>query len=125
MSLKIYSVINASNPDEEVVRLSTDVDVNLKGYAVVDKTFNSDGNESNKFRHIFIFPDLAIKAGEFIRLYSGEGKYNVTVNANKARIHHFYWHSDGCVWNDKGDTARLIKFSIETTIQVPAVPTKK
>jgi hypothetical protein len=118
MSLKIYSVINASTPNKEVVGLKTSIDVNLKDYAIVDKTFDKNGNTSNKFRHIFIFPDVAVKKGEFMRVYSGKGKYKTTTNEKGNNIHHFFWNSDECIWNNEGDLATLISFSLEGNCKV-------
>jgi len=125
MSLKIHSVVNASNPENEFVRLHTEVKTNLKGYAIVDRTFDADGKVSNEFRHIYVFPDLEVNPGEWIRLYTGTGKNSTGENGNKEKVHFLYWNANECVWNDKGgDTATLIKYTLINSKVVPPVEKK-
>lgn len=124
MSLKINSVINASTPNGEIVWLQASEKVNLKGYAVVDRTFDTDGSISNEFRHIFVFPKLDLKKDDWIRLSTGNGKYYTYQNPGNETetVHCFYWQSDKCVWNNNGgDTASLIKFNLVNSVTVPAV----
>jgi len=124
MSLKIHSIVNSSNPQNEFVRLSTKIKTNLKGYAIVDVTFDDDGNPSNEFRHIYFFPDLEVNPGEWIRLYTGKGVNDLGKNGNNQDVHFLYWNSDECVWNDQGgDKATLIKYTIINSVEVP--PTEK
>ena len=125
MDLKIHSIVNAKTPSEEIVWLVASSDVNLKGYALVDRTFDKDGDVSNEFRHIFIFPDLKISKGDFVKLCTGEGKYSKSVTTGGIPIHKLYWQASSCVWNDKGgDTASLIKYEPIHSKIVPAVKTK-
>ncbi|WP_284653536.1 hypothetical protein [Flavobacterium terrisoli] len=122
MSLKIISVVNASKPEGEFVRLYASAKMNAKGYALVDRTFDSDGTISNEFRHIYVFPNIELKAKDWIRLYTGNGKYKTVENTDGSNIHLLYWNSNECVWNDKGgDTATLIKYTVENKVIVPAV----
>lgn len=100
------------NKKEEYVRLRARLDVNLREYAIVDKTYDKDGNVSNKFRHIYRFPDVTVKMGEFIRLHSGKGRYHRQDNSNNTVTHHFYWNADENIWNDGGDEVTLIKYEV-------------
>lgn len=125
MSLKVISVVNAKSPAEELVWLKASEKVSLKGYAIVDRTFASDGKVSNEYRHIFIFPNLIVDKNHWIRLHTNDGKYNITKGSKDETIHNLYWQSDKCIWNDNGgDTATLIKYSVENSVAVPAVPKK-
>jgi hypothetical protein len=125
MSLTIYSVKNSNNPDDEIVRFQTSKRINLKGYALVDRTFDADGDISNEFRHIFIFPDLEVQPGEFVRLYTGKGEYKKGNHSNGHVIHYLYWNAEECVWNDKGgDTATLIKYTVIDSEAVPPIVKK-
>lgn len=128
MSLKIFNVENSNDPLKEIVRLRASEKVNLKGYAIVDRTFDQDGSLSNEFRHIYVFPKLELKKGDWVRLYTGKGTYSTQQNASSSEetVHKLYWQSGECVWNNAGgDTATLIKFSAEDSKIVPAVSTKK
>lgn len=122
MSLQLLEVINDKKPQGEVVRLHAKADVNLLGYAVVDKTFDVSGKTSNEFRHIFPFPDTQVKKGEYVRLHTGTGKYARVENSDNTVTHHFYWQSGDCVWNDKGgDVATLFHYTVVDSVTVPAV----
>lgn len=123
MSLKITSVVNANKPEEEIVWLCASAKVNTKGYALVDRTFDSDGTISNEFRHIYVFPNLELNVKDWVKLHTGSGKYQAVNNKGGGITHFLYWNSDECVWNDKGgDTATLIKYTVENKVKVPAVP---
>lgn len=123
MSLKIHSVVNAKTPQGEHVWLHTTEPVNLKGYAVVDRTFTAEGKVSNEFRHIFVFPNLQIEKDDWVRLYTGTGIYSRTKSSTgTGYIHNFYWESDSCVWNNNGgEIATLIKYTVVNSVTVPAV----
>lgn len=122
MSLELLEVINDKKPQGEVVRLQAKSDLNLSGYAIVDRTFVKDKKVSNEFRHIFVFPDTEVEEGEYVRLHTGAGKYKRAENTNGTVTHHFYWGSGDCVWNNNGeDVATLISYKRIAGKEVPAV----
>ncbi|UPT69925.1 MAG: hypothetical protein M0D53_12395 [Flavobacterium sp. JAD_PAG50586_2] len=129
MSLRINSVVNASEPNKEFVRLVSTTNLNLKGYALVDRTFDEDGEISNEFRHIYIFPDLDITPTDIVVLFTGNPVGNtpavVKRENNSGNIYKLYWQSESCVWNDEGgDTATLIKYTVQHSKVVPAIEKK-
>ena len=122
MSLKLHSVANGKTPATERVWIQVTESVNLKGYAVVDRTFAATGQLSNEFRHIFIFPDKQVSKGEWVCLTTGTGTYGrKKFSDSDTYYHEFYWGSSGCIWNNNGgDTASLIKYSLVNSVDVPA-----
>lgn len=123
---KANQVDNSKIPQKERVVLRAAQEVDLKGYAVVDRTFDPKGKVSNEFRHIFVFPSLTVLKGEWVLLYSGKGKYSkVKLASIKDPIHRLFWGSDHCVWNDAGgDTATLIRYAVLKSVPVPPVAAK-
>ncbi|MFC0777770.1 hypothetical protein [Flavobacterium sp. HJSW_4] len=123
MSLNLHSVINSENTNNELVWLQATEKINLKGYALVDRTFDSKENVSNEFRHIFFFPNLVVEKNDWVQLFTGNGKYQKVQSTDKSCfIHKLYWQSDKCVWNNNGgDTATLIKCALVKSVKVPAV----
>ncbi len=122
MSIILNSVDNASSPQLEFVWLKVIAKTNIKGYAIVDRTFDSNEKISNEFRHIFIFPDLEVEKGEWVKLCTGNGTYGKVKSTSGAYIHKLFWNSSECVWNDNGgDTATLIKYSTIKSVKVPAI----
>jgi hypothetical protein len=126
MDLEVLSVVNSNKSESEYVRLRASADLNLRNYAVIDRTFGPSETVTNEFRHIFPFPSREIKAGEYVRLHTGfgrdGGKYEREVLTNKAVIHHFYWKSKTCIWNNSGDdVATLFYYKVANSVDVPAV----
>jgi len=120
MALKLISVVNGNTPEEEYVRIQASADVNIQGYAVVDRTFDENEILSNEFRHIYVFHKLAVKKGDWIRVYSCPGKYKSSINTGKTKTHYLYWGSKTCIWNNNGlDIASLVKIELCNSVQVP------
>ncbi|OXA84862.1 hypothetical protein [Flavobacterium hercynium] len=126
MSLNLIRVKNGSTPNEEYVSLRAKSDLNLKGYAIVDRTFDDNEQVSNEFRHIYVFPSWDVKEGDYVRLYTGKSKGNKTLETETGTIFHvFFWQSDECVWNDNGnDRASLISYKFLKMVNVPAIEKK-
>jgi hypothetical protein len=128
MIFKIHSVVNGKTPAEEFVWLFAMDTVLIKGYALVDRTFDDKGKVSNEYRHIFVFPDLKIEKDEWIQLYTGVGTYKKiesNIDERKCFVHKLYWGSNASIWNNKGgDIASLIQFKLINSVPVGAVENK-
>ncbi len=61
MKIEITEVINGITSETEFVRFKVLEDINLHGFAVVDKTFNGEGYLSNIFKHFYRFPSVDLK----------------------------------------------------------------
>lgn len=62
MELKMIKIKDAQTDDERVV-IKALSKCNINSYILFDTTYNEKGIVSNKFRHIFIFPDLVVEKG--------------------------------------------------------------
>lgn len=111
MDLKIRGFFGQNTNDE---RVTLDVlnDCNIKNYVVMDTTYNSDGTISNRWRHALQLPDLMVKQGDQIKIYTRNGN-NRTVRAksNLCDIHFVFWGLDGHIWNKEGDIAYLYQMA--------------
>lgn len=121
MIFKIIKVENGSKPNEEVVWLQASEEFNTKGFAVVDRTFDSNGKVSNEFRHIYVFPEIKLKKDQKVLLHSGTGTNTIKTFSNTGKEYHqLFWGADSCIWNDNGgDTATLISFIVVNSVEVP------
>lgn len=116
--LKILKVHNHGDSKEEHVLIEVIDDCDLSDYALIDSTFDDDGNVSNKNRHVFWFPSCDVSAGDFVSLRTGKGKDRTYTNDNDKVVHRFHWGLDTSVWNDDGDAATLIQISDWVSKQV-------
>lgn len=112
MALTIVKIHKGQDVNSELVLLKASTDLNLKGYAIFDRTFDGNGNETDIFRHIYFFPDLDVEEGDLISLRTGIGNYELTENNKGTPVHRLYWGSEESVWNDEGDTATLIRYQV-------------
>lgn len=111
MSIKIKAILDNGKQENERLTLNVLQDDNTNNYVVLDTTYGSDGKVSNKHKHPFWFPKVAVKKGDLIILYSKKGNYKPVKNANGATFHFFYWNLDSCVWNNDGDKAYLLQIA--------------
>lgn len=105
MNIELVGIEGIQNNNERVIlRVLNDCD--LGNYMIMDTTYNkTDGKISNKLRHSYIFPIRAVKKGEYIILYSLNGKDDIGVE-NNTKVHYFFWNV-GYIWNNTGDQAFL------------------
>lgn len=109
MKLKITSVKNQGDANKEYVMLKALEDCNLNNYMILDNTYDAAGEPSNKSRHIYIFPDFSVKAGQYVCVSTRKGKYKLGKTDKGNPLHYFYWGLEHSVWNDDGDVAHLIR----------------
>ena len=117
----IQNAVNSNKPDEECITLHATKHISLNGYALLDSTFDAEG-KSNIHRHVFLFPDVTIDAGDTVKVFTGIGDTDSIKNANGTYTHLLYMNSKECIWNDKKqDTAILWRYA---EIDRRAVPMK-
>jgi hypothetical protein len=108
MDLKILEVRDGARAESEYVLLEVLKDTSLLGYALLDETYNYKG-VSKTHRHLFRFPELSVKKGEQVRVYSGKGKQGTAeADGSNPVTHNFFWGMDECLWNSRRDKAELL-----------------
>ena len=70
MSFQILKVKDRGDLDKERVILKANKDCEISWYILFDNTYNDDGTISNIWRHMYIFPQITIKQGDFVWLYT-------------------------------------------------------
>ena len=123
--LEIRKIQNDSKDQSECITLYASEDVQLGHYAVLDRTFSKDNKLSNKFRHFHQLPNKAVRAGEFVRLFTGTGTDKTWTWTNKDKIscqvHDIYWGSgENILNNNSKDQVTLISFQYVDGMKVPA-----
>ena len=114
MHIKLINIRNAGDENERLLIRVLD-DCNLKGYAIVDNTYEN-GIVSNVNRHVYFFPDKHVKKGNIVRLYTKKGtNYDVEANYGKEKVtyYNFFWgfEEEITVWNQSGDIPYIIHYN--------------
>jgi hypothetical protein len=119
-AMEIERVVSAqgSNISQSRVVLKVGrIGVNLRNYAIVDNTFDENGDLSNIGEHFYQFPQGAVAdANSFVQVFVGCGNnrpngYFPNNDETKPKQYDFYWGRESAVWNN-GDTARLLSIQI-------------
>jgi len=107
--LEITNVENEGR--EERVTFTAQAETNLRNYLIYDTTFTAEGEQSNKGRHVFRFPDYEVEACQEITLI-------IKTGIKIKRPATFYWHRSSPVINDTGDHLVLIEIKSEQRFSV-------
>jgi hypothetical protein len=106
MGLEFSKINNASFPGEEYVKLDVTRDIQLIGYAIKVVPFHE---RENVPKHIYHFPDIGLKEGDVVYLYSGVGSKRAYMNMRRSMTYVLFWGLEGCLWDKKGTMAVLMK----------------
>ena len=116
MDLKLIKIADRGNDNERLIMRAVRK-CNLNEYIVLDTTYDEDGIVSNKYRHVYIMPDINVNEGDFIWLFTREGRYHTYNNNSNTITHNIYWGLDIHVWNNDGDKAYLIHYDDWNSIE--------
>lgn len=110
MQLRIKRIDRGDHENEKVVIEALD-DCNLGRYLLFDKTFDENGIESNKSRHLYLFHDIQLRNGDYVVLYTRGIQNNEKQSFRNKRgttTYNLYWNLENNVWNNDGDRAYLV-----------------
>lgn len=112
MDILIIKVKDAGNIESERIILKVERDCNINWYLLFDNTFDEKGNLTNLWRHLYIFPNLEVKSGDFIWLYTKSGTNSYRSNDSNTTTYLLYWGLQNTIWNSGGENevAHLVKY---------------
>lgn len=119
MNLRIIEIRDAGGADERVFMKAIE-NCNLANYLLYDETYDDEGNISNLMPHMYRFPALAVKKGEYVsfRTQGADKKYKKgTLDDNETVCHYLYWGLERTVFNQGSDKVHLILISEEQSKQ--------
>lgn len=111
MKVKINRIKNQGDQAKEFVTIEVLQDCDIGDYILSDSSYTEDGSISNKLRHVYWLPDQKVKAGDFIQIYTGQGKSGSFKNKAGSITYKFYWGLNKPVWNDERDCAVVFEIS--------------
>lgn len=111
MKIEIYGVEHKGRLKDEQLWLRVIQEVpDLSVYQVADTTFAGSA-VSNELRHLYWFPPAAVRAGDWICLFTKNGKDATVARADGKTTHLFHWRLDRTVWNKGKDQAVLFEIA--------------
>jgi len=110
--MTVVAAETVGGPGDEYVLLRANQDQNAKYVMLSDTTYTDGGRISNKLRHVFWLPDVQLKAGDHVAVWTGHGTsgFGTSVPANNVpgkRMYHYYLQLNSSIWNDDKDRATL------------------
>lgn len=111
MKISIHSAANKGEKGKEIIWLQVLEETNLRRYIISDTTFTDKNEISNEVQHMFWFPNINVKKGDWIALHTENGVYAAVNNDQKTITHHIYRNIDRTIWNKDGDYAILYELA--------------
>ena len=118
MHLQILKVRDQGDLENERIILKASKDCEISWYILFDNTYDDDGELSSLWRHMYIFPKIQVKAGDFIWLYTKAGNDINRGNNSNTTTHLLYWGLDETIWNKGNDKAHLVKYVDSQSVDV-------
>jgi hypothetical protein len=109
MKLRILSVHNGGDYDNEYVMLEAVENCNIGFYMLADSTYVNPLQVSDKLRHIYWMPHQKVESGERVSVWTKPGTNTIKINDAGVVIHRLFWGLNTAVWNDEGDCAVLFQ----------------
>jgi hypothetical protein len=109
MKIKIHSVVGKGDLEKESVWLQVLEKDDIGMYLLSDTTYRDNGKISNELRHIYWFPDQNVEKGDWIHLFTKNGKNTSSKNEYNTTTYSYYWNLGRTIWNKGGDAAVLFR----------------
>jgi hypothetical protein len=100
MSLELRSVAAAGDLEKERLVLKALSDTDVGDYAVLWSGIGNSGGPTSGRKRAFWFPDIKVKAGDTVVLYTKKGDRSKKALDGGATAHFFYWGSDSLLWDE-------------------------
>lgn len=108
---ELYKIVKKATGNDERIVFKVLEDTNMSYYLLLDNTYDAEGKISNVDRHTFAFPNVNVKRGDFIILYTGVGSQSSYKNKAQTVTYVFYWgfQRETSVWNEASDKAIIVR----------------
>lgn len=106
MKLKVTAIREAGNLAKERIVLRAEVGLDIGEYVLLQTGFKEDSVNTSVF-YAYWFPDKVINAGDYIVLYTKQGKAS-QVEFRDVQSHFLYWGKSQAVWDRENSAAVLM-----------------
>lgn len=106
MKLKITAIREAGDLSKERLVMKAEASTDVGQYVLL-RVDTVDGKPTTSVRNTYWFPDKSINPGDYIVVYSKEGKSSEKEFKNVVS-HFFYWGSKETLWDEKNVGATVL-----------------
>ena len=109
MKLEIRSFADAGELSRERLVLRALDDLDIGSYVVMRSKKADDGSPTSGSKDAYWFPDIEVKSGDLVVLYTRKGKAAKKSMSNGRTAHFYYWRKTQTFWEaEKKNTAVLL-----------------
>lgn len=91
MNIEIVSIKDSGNLDKERVILNVVKDTDLGDYIIATSKSNSDSTISPMIKNVYWLPNMNVKAGDLVVVYTKNGKQGKIENKDGSVSYFCYW----------------------------------
>lgn len=92
MNLVIDYIRDAGNLDKERIVFKVEGNTQIGRYLIAETYLTEDAMFSSKIQNVYWFPDMELKTGDRIILYTKKGENNMSSNEDGTINYFFYWN---------------------------------
>lgn len=92
MNLVIDYIRDAGNLDKERIVFKVEGDTQIGSYLIAETHLMENARFSSKIQNVYWFPDMALKVGDRVILYTKKGESNMSINEDGTTNYFFYWN---------------------------------
>lgn len=100
MKLAIHSVAAPGDIGKERLVLKALSDTDVGDYAVLWSGIGDGGGPTSGRKRAYWFPDITVRAGDSVVLYTKKGDRSKKVLDGGGTAHFFYWGSETPLWDE-------------------------
>lgn len=109
MELQIDRITGHTPPESERLILKVIKETNLGDYMLMDTLREGQELSLVRNRHIFLFPNISVKPGNSVVVYTGKGEDTVITTDQQEIRYSFYWNLSKRLWRKHIGNVYLVK----------------
>ncbi|MBC8725069.1 hypothetical protein F6X37_26855 [Paraburkholderia sp. 31.1] len=110
MKLEIHSFADIGDISKERLVLRALDDINIGDYVILRSKRSNDGGPLSGAKSAYWLPDVVVKVGDLIILYTKTGAAGKKALSRDRTAHFYYWRMKEAIWGaDKGNIAIVLE----------------
>ncbi|BAQ75129.1 putative uncharacterized protein [Pseudomonas sp. Os17] len=108
MKLEIDRIPEAGNLEKERVVMKANEEVDIGKYVLMRSKKGKSGNPQSGSKSAYWLPDLTVKAGDLVVVYSKKGKSSKKTLEDGRIVHFYYWQFNKAIWDKESNNTAVL-----------------